>query len=190
MYFFSLLLIHDKGPKAPLQVTNTGAVNAGTKLDFDSPALRNGDLSGLSCQMVFGGAAEAQSFPADNCIVPQGIEGPVILFLTSDSQPLQSNVNSRLAKGAADVIVAGPTIAFIDVKVDSLGALLRNNPNPVESTQTISPEEAQQLISATSFAGYEQTSTLSADESFSTSTLSAEESFSTSVSLFPSSIPL
>jgi hypothetical protein len=133
----------------PLALTNTGTVAAGTKLAFSSPALNSTSQTGASCQMLVGGQATALSFPIDECVVPEGIDGPVWIWLTTDAQPLAANIHIR----ASDKILAGPTAAFLDSKSNALGALVRNNGGGFSSSQTISPSDASsQLESATATA--------------------------------------
>lgn len=54
--------------------------------------------------MLVGGAPSAQVFPAENCIVPQGVDGPVAVYLTGSNTPLQSN----LIQQDITAILAGP----------------------------------------------------------------------------------
>ena len=42
--------------------------------------------------MFVGGAPDAVVFEAQSCVVPEGIEGPVAIFLTKSSTPLASNL--------------------------------------------------------------------------------------------------
>ncbi|CAE7120931.1 unnamed protein product [Rhizoctonia solani] len=124
-----------------LKVTNTGAVAPGTSLTFDSPALAGLDRATLSCQMMTGGVASAAVFPIDQCVVPQGLEGPVYIYVTNSSQPL---LNSQQNQNVAS-IVAGPTGAFIDTRKESASTLFKSGGqlNPV--TSTITPEQASQI---------------------------------------------
>ncbi|KAJ1308835.1 hypothetical protein OPQ81_004523 [Rhizoctonia solani] len=126
-----------------LKVTNTGAVAPGTALTFDSPALGGLDRATLSCQMMTGGAAIAAVFPIDQCVVPQGLEGPVYIYITNSSQPL---LNSQKNQNVGS-IVAGPTGAFIDTRKESASALFKSGAqlSPGSSTSTITPEQASQI---------------------------------------------
>jgi len=95
--------------------------------------------------MLLGGQFASIPLPFDNCVVPDGINGPVAIFITSDGQPLINNVRDR----ATTQLVAGPTMAFIDTKPQMLGQLARqNNAAPAQSTSTntISPSEASSII--------------------------------------------
>ncbi|TCD70477.1 hypothetical protein EIP91_003238 [Steccherinum ochraceum] len=101
-----------------LSVTNTGSVGPGTALTFSSAAI-NGSTDGLSCQMLVGGAPFAIVLPFDQCVVPDGINGPVAIFVTSDPQPLNNNIRDQ----ATDKVVAGPTMAFIDTSPEVISQL-------------------------------------------------------------------
>lgn len=166
-----------------LSITNTGEVAPGTLLTFSSPALNSSTQAlDLHCQMLLGGMPFSIALPLSQCVVPDGVNGPVVIFITRDSQPLLNNVIDR---GTAQ-LVAGPTIAFIDTEPEMLGALARNPGSPGSqaatttgavaslSTTTISPDQAQSLLSS-----FSTTATASAT-STSTST-SASISTSTSV---------
>jgi len=103
-----------------LSVTNTGKVGAGTALTFSSAAI-NGTTDGFFCQMIVGGLSSAITLPFNQCVVPEGITGPVALWVTSDNQPLLNNPVDR----DQSKIVAGPTMAFIDNQPQVLGQLVR-----------------------------------------------------------------
>jgi len=127
-----------------LTVTNTGEVGAGTLLTFSSSAI-NGSTDGLSCQMLVGGLPFTISLKLSECKVPDGINGPVALWITSDSQPLINNPRDR----ATDKLVAGPTIAFIDSKPQLLGQMARSLAGaPPSLTSTISLDQATSIVSA------------------------------------------
>jgi hypothetical protein len=132
----------------PLTITNTGTVAPGTLLTFKADTL-NGTIPDdkLFCQMLIGGLPTTISLPLSQCVVPDKIDGPVAIFITSDSQPLVANTRDR----DASKVVAGPTIAFIDTQPEALGQLVRNNgasPATSTSTRTISPAEASSIISS------------------------------------------
>lgn len=128
--------------------------------------------------MMLGGQSMSIPLPMSQCIVPDGINGPVGIWITSDGQPLVNNVRDR----ASTQLVAGPTLAFIDTQPQSLGKLARTgggssgagSSSPTNtgsssdtgsgsasaststSTRTISPAEASSIIasaSATDSAG-------------------------------------
>jgi len=127
-----------------LKVTNTGALAPGTTVTFDSPALTGLNRSTLSCQMMTGGVANAASFPIDQCVVPQGLEGPVYIFITNTTQPL---LNSQQNQNVAS-IVAGPAGGFIDTRQESASQLFKTNGalgQGSTTVSTISPEQASQI---------------------------------------------
>jgi hypothetical protein len=115
-----------------LTVTTKGPVSVGTKLTFTSAGIDKAVGQQLSCQMLTGGAPFGLSFPIDKCVVPAGIDGPVYIYITNSSQPLQSQLKNQ----CATCITAGPTLAFIDTKREFIGQLARAGP-PVKSDQTI-----------------------------------------------------
>lgn len=125
---------------APLTVTNTGAIGPGTKLTFSSAAINN--QPNLHCQMLVGGKATAIPFPINDCVVPSDINGPVAIFVTSDGQPLVNNVRDR----ATTQLVAGPTLAFIDIQPQMIGQLARGSGLASTSTSTISPAQASGVV--------------------------------------------
>jgi hypothetical protein len=87
--------------------------------------------------MLVGGLPFSINLPIGQCVVPQGINGPVAIWITSDSQPLNGNVVDR----ASNAIVAGPLLTFVDVQSDLIGTLVRNSSNPLpppSTTQTVS----------------------------------------------------
>ena len=95
--------------------------------------------------MLVGGLPFTISLPLSQCVVPDGIDinGPVALWVTSDSQPLVNNPRDR----AADKMVAGPTIAFLDTKPQILGQMARTLPGaPPTVTSTITPDQASSII--------------------------------------------
>lgn len=135
-----------------LSVTNTGSVSQGTSLTFSSTALNSSvDTSKLFCQMMVGGNPFSITLPYSQCVVPNNVNGLVALYVTSDIQPLQSNVVNR---AGANSVVAGPTLAFIDAQPEMLGQMLRttgsgngsNSAAASSSTQTISPDAASSII--------------------------------------------
>ncbi|KAI0771519.1 ferritin-like domain-containing protein [Trametes elegans] len=135
-----------------LTITNTGSVGPGTSLTFSSPAI-NGSTDGLFCQMLVGGMPSSISLPFDQCVVPEGVEGPVGLFITSDQQPLNNNVRDR----AAQTVLAGPALAFIDTQKQLLSQLVLaassdSNSESSSQTTTISPSEATSILSSVSAA--------------------------------------
>jgi len=135
-----------------LTVTNTGSVQPGTTLSFKSAAI-NGSVSEdkLFCQMLAGGLPFSITLPYTQCVVPQGINGPVALFITSDSQPLAASVVEQ----ATSQLIAGPTMVFIDIQVDLIGQTIREGSNSSSAsasttTTTISSGAANSIISSAS----------------------------------------
>jgi hypothetical protein len=138
----------DLGVKAnpSLSITNQGTPGPGTKLTFKADTL-NGTISEdkLFCQMLIGGAVASISLPLQQCIVPDGINGPVAIWLTSDSQPLVNNVRDR----ATTQIVAGPTMAFIDTQKEALAAAARGSSAPSDSSSSTPTAAASETTSTT-----------------------------------------
>ncbi|KAI0723480.1 ferritin-like domain-containing protein [Earliella scabrosa] len=139
----------------PLSVTNTDVVRPGTLLKFESPAINGSVPESLFCQMLVGGMPTSLPLPLDQCVVPEGIEGPVALFVTADMQPLNNNVRDR----ANQAVLAGPTMAFIDTQKQLLSQLAlaasgsgNNSANDGTTTATITPPEASSIIASASAA--------------------------------------
>lgn len=134
-------------PNQPLALKNQGQILAQTLLEFDSPVFSQVNVADLSCQMLVGGAAASISLPLSQCIVPDNLNGPVWIWITSNNQPLNANIAQR----DATTIVAGPTAIFLDNQADALGALVRNvngNGSVFQSSNVISPSEAASLLSS------------------------------------------
>jgi hypothetical protein len=72
--------------------------------------------------MLTGGLNATISLPIDKCVVPEGINGTVAIFITRDAQPLSGNVIDR----ENQPVIAGPVMTFVDVKQDPFGSLIRN----------------------------------------------------------------
>ena len=93
--------------------------------------------------MLVGGLSFTIALPLSECVVPGGVNGPVALWITSDSQPLAGDPINR----ATDKQVAGPTIAFIDTQPQLLGQLARTpSGTPPSTTTTISLNQASSLV--------------------------------------------
>jgi len=105
----------------PLSVTNTGTITAGTSLSFSSPAI-NGSTDGFHCQMLAAGMPFSLALPIKECVVPQGLNGPVAVWVTKDETPLNGGAIDRLS----NAVVAGPLMAYIDIHVDVISTLVRN----------------------------------------------------------------
>ncbi|EJD00858.1 uncharacterized protein FOMMEDRAFT_110235 [Fomitiporia mediterranea MF3/22] len=157
-----------------LKVTNTGSINAGTCLQFSFDAQSSiSDTSTLSCQMLAGGMPFSLSLPFDNCVVPEGLVGPVAIYVTNDTQPLANNARDRFTGN----IVAGPTMAFLDNSTESLSSLAKSgsvsNSGSTDtastsiSTATISPEEASSIVASASATatGADASATAASDNS-------------------------
>ncbi|KZW04398.1 hypothetical protein EXIGLDRAFT_663928 [Exidia glandulosa HHB12029] len=157
---------------APLTLQTSGPIAAGTQLTFQSDAVTNWDPNcPLFCSMIVGGAVDSIVLPIDQCIVPQGVTGPVAISILSDPQPvLASNVVDQ----NQNTTVAGPTIVFVDFGIPeqtlsqiilSPGSKLTKdlngvsavaascssgscNPSTVDSTSTISNEQATAIAAA------------------------------------------
>jgi hypothetical protein len=129
-----------------LSITASGAAVPGARLSFTSPAL-NGTTTGFHCQMIVGGATFAIALPIDECIVPDGVSGAVLIFITSDGNPLANNVRDR------DTIklVAGPNYVFVDTTTELLGSSARQGSGVASSgesttTSTITPSQASDIL--------------------------------------------
>jgi len=136
-----------------LTITTNWTSCPGTNLTFSSSALDNTDQNTAFCQMLIGGQSTAIVQPLNDCVVPQGINGPVVIWITSDDQPL---LNDVLDRGTSQVI-AGPTITFVDTQPQLLGQLARldpSNPTPLTSTSTttISPSQVSSSISSSTLS--------------------------------------
>ncbi|KXN81641.1 hypothetical protein AN958_04102 [Leucoagaricus sp. SymC.cos] len=155
-----------------LTITNTGSVGPGTLLTFNSPAL-NGTVSkdGMFCQMMLGGAPTSIPLPLSQCVVPDGINGPVGIWITSDGQPLINNVRDR----ASSQLVAGPTLAFIDTQPQSLGQLTRSSGSAPPSNSGSSGSSGG---SGSSGSSGSNTDTATASTSTSTTTISPADASS------------
>lgn len=105
--------------------------------------------------MLIGGIRSSIPLPLNDCIIPQDIDGPVVIWVTSDGQPLLNDIANR----ATSQLIAGPTVAFIDTKPQLLGQLTRqdaSNPNPnpnpslvtTISTTTLSSLQVSSQISS------------------------------------------
>jgi hypothetical protein len=108
-------------PNPSLTITNTEVVTAGTTLTFSSSAI-SGNTENFYCQMLAGGLPFSLSLPLSQCVVPEGLNGAVAIWITSDNQPLNGNVIER----QSNAIVAGPTMTFVDVNIDEISILIRN----------------------------------------------------------------
>lgn len=89
------------------------------------------------------------SLPYNACNVPASVNGPVAIWVTTDVTPMAGNVVDR---DASKFLVAGPALAFIDIKPEALGALVRTSSsgssNGTATTEDISPSEASGVASS------------------------------------------
>lgn len=100
--------------------------------------------------MLIGGNPTSIPLPFNECVVPEGINGPVAIWVTSDGQPLINNLRDR----STAQLVAGPTYAFIDTQPQTLGQVARGavagsgstGATESTSTRTISPDEASSIL--------------------------------------------
>ena len=100
------------------------------------------------------------SLPFDACVVPDGLQGPVAIYVTNDPRPLANNPRD----GFIGNIVAGPTMAFLDGTPEALSNLAKSGSavvsgggvsetetaSTVISTSTISPDEASSILASAS----------------------------------------
>ncbi|KAH8921273.1 hypothetical protein BT69DRAFT_1264685 [Atractiella rhizophila] len=102
------------------QETGTALIKQDSLLAFQADNLdANTDPKKTFCQMVFGGATEALVFPIDNCRVPKGFNGPVMLFITDSKTPLAGDAATQ----DQSIIVAGPAAIFVDTDVQDFEKL-------------------------------------------------------------------
>jgi hypothetical protein len=76
---------------------------------------------GLFCQILFGGARQTISLPANNCTVPPGADGPLAVFITPTNTPLSGDVIDRQSQNAT----VGPALVFSHGVDDLLSDLVR-----------------------------------------------------------------
>ncbi|TFK56199.1 hypothetical protein OE88DRAFT_719953 [Heliocybe sulcata] len=153
----------------PLTITNTGAVTTGTSLTFKSDAIPS-DTSKLSCQMLTGDMSFSVTLPFSQCTVPSGINGPVAIYITNDTQPLLANVVER----ATVNVVAGPQMAFIDTDPQMLGSLATSGSSSSSSSSSGSSGSASSSSGSSSTAA----AAASATSGTSTTTISPADASS------------
>jgi len=126
-------------PNPTLTITNQGPVQPGTMLTFQSPAI-NGTTnpSTMFCQMLMGGATNSLSLPLSQCVVPGGSNGPMAIWITSDSQPIANDVVNRTPNS----IVAGPTILYVDTVPQQLGQMVVNGGNSTTNSTSGGPSDS------------------------------------------------
>jgi len=74
----------------------------------------------MFCAKCLRGTAFSISVAFDQCTVPQGINGPVAIFITFRSQPLVANV---VQQATLSLLLA--LNGFIDTQTDVLGQMIR-----------------------------------------------------------------
>ncbi|KAH7930056.1 hypothetical protein BV22DRAFT_86438 [Leucogyrophana mollusca] len=133
----------------PLAVSSSGPFQAGSVLTFNSTAI-NGTIpeDELFCQILAGGLPVSISQPICECTVPQGIDGPMVVFVTNGNQSLTNDVRDA----ATDTIVAGPAMIFADTLQESLGQLVRPGLNSTSNSTTMGSNLTGSSVSTTSFA--------------------------------------
>jgi len=60
--------------------------------------------------MIVGGASQSVTLPLHQCIIPEHVDGPVYVYITSDSTPLAADINVQDASS----ILAGPGLIFVE----------------------------------------------------------------------------
>jgi len=143
-------------PNPTLVITNQGPVQPGTMLTFQSTAMNSStNASSMFCQMLMGGATNSLSLPLSQCVVPGGSNGPMAIWITSDSQPIANDVVNRTPNS----IVAGPTIMYVDTSGQMLSQMVVNGGNSTGSTsggqsdsftRTVNPAVAAALMTGAS----------------------------------------
>ncbi|KAJ6543860.1 ferritin-like domain-containing protein [Mycena capillaripes] len=131
-------------PTNTLTITNTNPLKSGDLVTVSAANISGTD--GLFCNMITGGAPFAINLPLSQCNVPDGINGPVAIWITKDDNPLINNVIDRDTTSQ----VAGPAIVFIDSQPETIGQLVRgsgtNSGATTTETTTISPEDASSIL--------------------------------------------
>jgi hypothetical protein len=173
-------------PTNTLTITNT-QVEEGTLLTFTADGMST-DTDGLFCNMIVGGAPFAINLPLDQCTVPPGINGPVAVWVTSDSNPLINNVIDRDTTKQ----VAGPAFIEVDSQPDLLSQLVRSTGTAAttETTTTITPAEANSIIQNASGTATASGSSATSGTDSSSSPPSGSSSGSDSAPSAPPSNPL
>ncbi|ORX35802.1 ferritin-like domain-domain-containing protein [Kockovaella imperatae] len=128
-------------PTPALSLTNAEAIGTGTSLTFGGAGLEGQDQSTLFCNMIVGGASEALVFPIPSCVVPDGLDGPVHIFVTNSETPLSANIVGQ----DAGIIVAGPVVTFIDAVSSSEAELLLGQVSAA-SGHIASPKVIEKII--------------------------------------------
>jgi len=124
-------------------------------LTFQSTAMSGMNSSSMFCQMLMGGATNSLSLPLSQCVVPGGSNGPMAIWITSDSQPIANDVVNRTPNS----VVAGPTILYVDTSGQMLSQMVVNGGNSAGSTpggqsdsftRTVNPAVASAIMTGVS----------------------------------------
>lgn len=75
------------------------------------------------CQLIIGGSDVAIVQPLSQCAIPSDIDGPVMVWVTANDEPLKNSVQDRQSQP----VVAGPQIIFVDSVTETLGQLVRSS---------------------------------------------------------------
>ncbi|GAA5955772.1 hypothetical protein JCM21900_000912 [Sporobolomyces salmonicolor] len=133
----------------PLSISDTQSnstrFQTGSQLAFAS--IVQLDLSTLTCQMITGGLTAALTFPANACIVPSGIDGPVAVYLTNTSTPLATDIIVQDTR----TIVAGPDFIFVDSQTTLLSSLFAISSS---SSWSSSHSNSWQALPSADLGGY------------------------------------
>jgi hypothetical protein len=84
----------------------------------------HGDIyhsQGFFCQILTAVSPVSVSLPINKCVLPQGLNGLVAVFITPNDQPLSGNVIER----QNSTVIAGPALTFVDSEVDQTSLLIR-----------------------------------------------------------------
>ncbi len=112
--------------------------------------------------MLAGGMPFSLTLPLSQCVVPQGLNGAVAIWITSDDQSLNGGAVDR----QSNAVVAGPLMVFIDIHIDVVSTLVRNKGNSSGSSSS--------------------NSSSSSDSGSSNSTMSLSSSFASTTTVSPS----
>jgi hypothetical protein len=126
---------------------------------------------GFHCQMLTGGMPFSLSLPLSQCVVPQGLNGAVAIWITSDDQPLNGGVVDR----QSNAIVAGPLLTFIDIEVDIVSTLIRKKGGSSGSGSSSSSNSSSSNSSSSYDPGMNNSGSGSASSFASTTTVSPSD---------------
>lgn len=100
------------------------------------------------------------SLPFSACTVPSGLFGPVAIYVTNDTDPLNNSARDRFLGN----IVAGPTMAFLDNTPEAIGALATTGGDDTSSDSGSGSSSGSDGSSTDSASSSVETSTISPDE--------------------------